>query len=132
MRSPSLRNTLARAVIAALALLLSSLAVPPPMARADAAHDSLVVRTDRGWVRGAARRDGGRPLPVLVWLHGGGNAYGAGSDYDGSMLAARGVVVVTVNYRLGALGFLAHPALLSESEDHASGDYGLVTPPPHE
>ncbi|MFI5685424.1 carboxylesterase/lipase family protein [Streptomyces sp. NPDC051636] len=65
-------------------------------------------------------------LPVLVWLHGGGNAYGAGSDYDGAALAARGVVVVTVNYRLGALGFLAHPALSAESSDHASGDYGLM------
>ncbi|MEV4331248.1 carboxylesterase family protein [Streptomyces sp. NPDC049597] len=68
----------------------------------------------------------GRPLPVLVWLHGGGNVYGAGSDYDGAALAARGVVVVTVNYRLGALGFLAHPALSAESADHASGDYGLM------
>ncbi|MER6615760.1 carboxylesterase/lipase family protein [Streptomyces xantholiticus] len=66
------------------------------------------------------------PLPVLVWLHGGGNAYGAGSDYNGAALAARGMVVVTVNYRLGALGFLAHPALSAESADHASGDYGLM------
>ncbi|QKV91420.1 carboxylesterase family protein [Streptomyces sp. NA02950] len=66
------------------------------------------------------------PLPVLVWLHGGGNAYGAGSDYDGAALAARGLVVVTVNYRLGALGFLAHPALSAESADRASGDYGLM------
>ncbi|MDC0770872.1 carboxylesterase/lipase family protein [Streptomyces sp. HD] len=208
MRSPSLRNALSRATTVLLALLLSFLTAPPSTARAAAAHDSLVVRTDRGWVRGAAHRDGGRvfqgipfaapptgrsrwrpprpaerwsgvrdataparpcpqlpltllpdggpvlpgesnrtgsttedclylnvwtpartigrPLPVLVWLHGGGNAYGAGSDYDGSALAARGVVVVTVNYRLGALGFLAHPALSSESRDHASGDYGLM------
>ncbi|MGW1245893.1 carboxylesterase/lipase family protein [Streptomyces bobili] len=71
-------------------------------------------------------RTGGQPLPVLVWLHGGGNTSGAGSDYDGSMLTARGVVVVTVNYRLGALGFLAHPALSAESTDRASGDYGLM------
>lgn len=63
---------------------------------------------------------------MLVWLHGGANAYGAGSDYDGAALAPRGVVVVTVNYRLGALGFLAHPALSAESADHASGDYGLM------
>ncbi|MEU6067549.1 carboxylesterase family protein [Streptomyces sp. NPDC047082] len=68
----------------------------------------------------------GRAWPVLVWLHGGGNAYGAGSDYDGSALARHGVVVVTVNYRLGALGFLAHPALSAESSDRASGDYGLM------
>jgi para-nitrobenzyl esterase len=71
-------------------------------------------------------RTGNRTLPVLVWLHGGGNAYGAGSDYNGAALAARGVVVVTVNYRLGALGFLSHPALSAESADHASGDYGLM------
>ncbi|WP_345663944.1 carboxylesterase/lipase family protein [Streptomyces venetus] len=71
-------------------------------------------------------RGSGRPAPVLVWLHGGANASGAGSDYDGAALAARGVVVVTVNYRLGALGFMAHPALSAESADHASGDYGLM------
>ncbi|MEU4495586.1 carboxylesterase family protein [Streptomyces sp. NPDC023998] len=71
-------------------------------------------------------RTGGRSRPVLVWLHGGGNTYGAGSDYNGAALAARGVVVVTVNYRLGALGFLAHPALSDESAEHASGDYGLM------
>ncbi|MDQ1012486.1 para-nitrobenzyl esterase [Streptomyces sp. V4I23] len=207
MRAPSLRHALARATAAVAALLLS-LTVPAPAARADSGPGSLAVRTDRGWVRGAADRDGGRvfqgipfaapptgelrwrppqpaarwsgvrdatepadpcpqlpltllpdggpvlpgesnrtgsttedclylnvwtpartggrPLPVLVWLHGGGNVYGAGSDYDGAALAARGVVVVTVNYRLGALGFLAHPALSAESADHASGDYGLM------
>ncbi|MGP3950029.1 carboxylesterase/lipase family protein [Streptomyces sp. 7N604] len=71
------------------------------------------------------RTSGGR-LPVLVWLHGGGNTYGAGSDYDAAALASRGMVVVTVNYRLGALGWLAHPALSAESTDAASGDYGLM------
>ncbi|GGW42534.1 carboxylic ester hydrolase [Streptomyces lucensis JCM 4490] len=208
MRPSNLRKNLAHAVIAALALLLASVAVPPPVARADTAQSSLVVQTDRGRVRGAAHRDGGRVfqgipfaapptgrlrwrpprpaerwpdvrdatapappcpqlpltllpdggpvlpgessrtgsttedclylnvwtpartggrhLPVLVWLHGGGNAYGAGSDYDGSLLSAHGIVVVTVNYRLGALGFLAHPALSAESRGHASGDYGLM------
>ncbi|MER5975249.1 carboxylesterase family protein [Streptomyces sp. NPDC001857] len=207
MRAPNLRHALAGAAAAVAALLLS-LTVPPPTARADSAPDSLVVRTDRGWARGAAVHDGGRvfqgipfaapptgelrwrpprpapqwsgvrdateparpcpqlpltllpdggpvlpgesnrtgsttedclylnvwtpartdgrPLPVLVWLHGGGNVYGAGSDYDGAALAARGVVVVTVNYRLGALGFLAHSALSAEGADHASGDYGLM------
>ncbi|MFH8804227.1 carboxylesterase/lipase family protein [Streptomyces sp. NPDC017936] len=207
MRAPSLRPALARAT-AALSALLLSLTVPAPTARAASGPDTLVVRTDQGWVRGAAVRDGGRVfhgipfaapptgvlrwrpprpaapwpgtrdatapahpcpqlpltllpdggpvlpgesnrtgstvedclylnvwtparssgrrLPVLVWLHGGANAYGAGSDYDGAALAARGVVVVTVNYRLGALGFLSHPALSAESADHASGDYGLM------
>jgi para-nitrobenzyl esterase len=67
-----------------------------------------------------------RPMPVFVWLHGGSNIFGAGSDYDGSAFARRGIVVVTVNYRLGALGFLAHPALSAEGAGQASGDYGLM------
>src|SRR5690349_9988767 len=54
---------------------------------------------------------GGRP--VLVWIHGGGLVQDGARDYDGTKLAADGVVVVTINYRLGALGFLAHPALAS-------------------
>ncbi|WP_233342848.1 carboxylesterase/lipase family protein [Burkholderia cepacia] len=67
-------------------------------------------------------------LPVMVWIHGGGFQYGAGSHpmYDGTSLAAQGVVVVTLNYRLGLLGYLAHPALSSESPTHASGNYGLM------
>ncbi|HKA69169.1 MAG TPA: carboxylesterase family protein [Actinomycetes bacterium] len=67
----------------------------------------------------------GRGLPVLVWVHGGGFVTGAGREYDGSRLAADGVVVVTVNYRLGALGFLAHPALASPPGG-PSGNYGLM------
>jgi para-nitrobenzyl esterase len=65
----------------------------------------------------------GRRLPVMVWLHGGGFFGGAGSDYDPRPLAVKGgVVVVTLNYRLGALGFLAHPALDAAQK---SGDFGL-------
>lgn len=58
------------------------------------------------------------PLPVMVWLHGGGFTLGSGGlpPYDGKALAARGVVLVTVNYRLGHLGFFAHPALDAEAE----------------
>ncbi|GAB3062155.1 carboxylesterase family protein [Intrasporangium mesophilum] len=63
--------------------------------------------------------------PVLVWFHGGGNVLGAGRDYDPAQLAAKGIVVVTVNYRLGALGFLAHPALASYPGG-PSGNYGLM------
>jgi para-nitrobenzyl esterase len=67
-------------------------------------------------------------LPVMVWFHGGGYTAGAGSQgtYEGTKLARRGVVIVTVNYRLGALGFLAHPALTAESPLHSSGNYGLL------
>jgi para-nitrobenzyl esterase len=65
--------------------------------------------------------------PVMVWIHGGGLVTGESDDYDAARLAAQGnVVVVTINYRLGALGFLAHPALTTESADHASGNYGLM------
>lgn len=68
------------------------------------------------------------PRPVLVWFPGGGLANGSTSIplYDGAALARRSVVVITVAYRLGALGFLAHPALSAESPDHGSGNYGLL------
>ena len=67
-------------------------------------------------------------LPVLVWFFGGGFATGSGSDdhYDGERLAAEGAVVITVNYRCGLFGFLAHPALSAESEHGVSGNYGLL------
>ncbi len=67
-------------------------------------------------------------LPVLVFIHGGGFREGSVSAplYDGAALARRQLVVVTINYRLGAFGFLAHPALTRESEHHASGNYGLM------
>jgi para-nitrobenzyl esterase len=67
-------------------------------------------------------------LPVMVWLHGGNFTVGTGSapNIDGTNLARRGVGVVTLNYRLGALGFLAHPALSQESEKGTSGNYGLL------
>ena len=67
-------------------------------------------------------------LPVMVWIHGGGFVAGSGAEarYDGARLAARGIVVVTVNHRLNALGFLAHPELTAESDHHASGNYGLL------
>ena len=65
--------------------------------------------------------------PVMVWLHGGSNVHGWAGDpfFDGSALARRGVVVVAVNYRLGVLGFLTHPALAAESGRGVSGNYGL-------
>ena len=69
------------------------------------------------------RRDAKRP--VLVWIHGGGFTQDASRNYDGSKLASEGVVVVTINYRLGALGFLSHPALAA-SPGGSSGNYGLM------
>lgn len=64
--------------------------------------------------------------PVMVWIHGGALVTGESDDYDPTQIVERGdVIVVTINYRLGALGFLAHPAFTAEAPDHASGNYGL-------
>ncbi len=70
----------------------------------------------------------GDHLPVMVWIHGGGFFSGASDEqrHDGSALASKGVVLVAINYRLGVMGFLAHPELTAESPQHASGNYGLL------
>lgn len=96
---------------------LSRTPVPPLMS-----EDCLTLNV---WT--PARAAGDR-LPVIVWLHGGGFQFGSGSapETDGAALARRGVVLVTLNYRLGALGFLAHPALSRESSRKVSGNYGLL------
>ncbi len=67
-------------------------------------------------------------LPVLVYFYGGGFLAGDGSEprYDGEAMARRGIVSVTVNYRLGVFGFFSHPELTKESPHHASGNYGLL------
>ncbi|MBS1532526.1 MAG: carboxylesterase family protein, partial [Bacteroidetes bacterium] len=67
-------------------------------------------------------------LPVLVYYYGGGFVAGDGSEsrYDGESMATKGIVAVTVNYRLGIFGLFAHPELTKESEHHASGNYGLL------
>jgi len=68
------------------------------------------------------------PVPVMVWVHGGGNTAGSGMEalFNGEVLARHGVVVVNVNYRLGIFGFFAHPGLTKESPHHAAGNYGLA------
>jgi para-nitrobenzyl esterase len=73
-------------------------------------------------------RHAGRRLPVLVWVHGGAFKVGTASQplYDGAELARRGMVVVTLNYRLGRFGFLAHPALTHETPQGPLGNYGLL------
>lgn len=74
------------------------------------------------------RHSAGEKLPVMVWIYGGGLDGGSGSTplYAGDMLARRGVIVVTFNYRLGVFGFLAHPQLAQESPRHTTGNYGLL------
>jgi para-nitrobenzyl esterase len=66
-----------------------------------------------------------RALPVMVWIHGGDLTAGESNDYDPAGLVRDGVIVVTINYRLGALGFLAHPGLVTR-KGGPSGDYGLM------
>lgn len=70
----------------------------------------------------------GQKRPVMVWIHGGALTRGSGANrvYDGAALARKGVVLVTINYRLGPLGYLAHPELTAESPNHASGNYGVL------
>ncbi|WP_298746315.1 carboxylesterase family protein [uncultured Brevundimonas sp.] len=90
---------------------------PPPMS-----EDCLTLNV---WA--PADREG--PLPVMVWIHGGGlnNGSGTAALYDGTNLAKRGVVVVTINYRLGRLGFFDHPALAAEREHgEPAANYGLM------
>jgi para-nitrobenzyl esterase len=92
----------------------------PPMAQSE---DCLYLNV---WAPAAAKP--GQKLPVMVWIHGGSFTSGAGSVpfYDGSHFAERGVVLVTVNYRLGRLGFFAHPALTAENPQGALGNYGIM------
>ena len=75
-----------------------------------------------------AAKNANEKRPVLVYIHGGGFSEGSGSVavYDGEALAKKGVVVVIINYRLGVLGFLAHPEMTAGSSDHASGNFGLL------
>ncbi len=92
------------------------------MPRNGVGEDCLALNVWTGAASEAERR------PVLVYIHGGAYTGGSGDVllYDGEALAARGVVVVTINYRLGVFGFLSHPALTGESAHGASGNYGLL------
>lgn len=74
-----------------------------------------------------AAQNGGRRYPVMLWIHGGAYFLGSGSQFDPTTMVTQGdVIVVTINYRLGALGFLAHPALSAESPYGGSGNYGIM------
>lgn len=75
------------------------------------------------------RPAGARRLPVLVWIHGGAHVIGSGTFpvFDGTALARQGLIVVTINYRLGLLGYFAHPSLTAElPKDAPLGNYGLM------
>jgi para-nitrobenzyl esterase len=77
------------------------------------------------WTPARSARD---RIPVLVWIYGGGFNAGATSDpnYSGEKLAQKGVVLVSIAYRVGLLGFFAHPELSAKNPHHASGNYGLL------
>jgi para-nitrobenzyl esterase len=91
--------------------------------KAGISEDCLYLNVYTNSIDAPARR-----RPVLVWIHGGGFFAGFGGEerHNGVPLARKGAVVVTLNYRLGPFGFLAHPALAAESPHHAAGNYGLL------
>lgn len=80
------------------------------------------------WTPAALDRPARTRLPVLVYVYGGGFQAGDGSEkrYDGAAMAKRGIVVVTMNYRLGVFGSMTHPELTAQSPHRASGNYGLL------
>ena len=88
----------------------------------DAREDCLFINV---W---APRWPSRSRTPVMVWIPGGGNFAGGSHlpDFDGERLARRGIILVTLNYRLGAFGFFSHPALSRESPHHASGNQGIL------
>jgi para-nitrobenzyl esterase len=99
-----------------------------PFGGRDVEPGTLVGQEDCLYLNVWAPRTTPRRAPVMVWIHGGGNTIGEGGFYNGSQLAARhGVIVLTVNYRLGALGWFHHPVLTAgASPEDASGNYGTL------
>ncbi|HEV7384675.1 MAG TPA: carboxylesterase family protein [Phenylobacterium sp.] len=93
----------------------------PTQSKLPVSEDCLTLNVWAPAAKGPAR-------PVMVWIHGGGFTMGSGSQplFDGAKLARRGIVVVTLNYRLGRFGFFAHPALAAENPGAATGNYGLM------
>lgn len=100
----------------------------PPAQPKDLYFDGVLPQSEdcltlNVWTPSAAKN-----LPVMVWIHGGSLVGGSSAEpmYDGVRLAQHGIVLVSINYRLGLLGYLAHPALSAESAEHLSGNYGLL------
>ena len=90
-----------------------------PPVQITGSEDCLYLNIDR------PRHHSKEPLPVLVWFHGGGWVAGSSQDIDGRAIARYGLIVVTINYRLGALGFYASPELDREARDGVSGNLAL-------
>jgi para-nitrobenzyl esterase len=106
-----------------IAPLAATYQTPYPVRSYPSSEDCLYLNVFSPWPQ--PQKHG---YPVMVWFHGGSNRVGTGADesYNGSSLASHGVIVVTINYRLGVMGFLAHPELTAESPHHSSGNYGLL------
>jgi para-nitrobenzyl esterase len=103
-----------------------SLPIPPNTVPVPGSADSEDCLFLNVYAPADRSNDGGERLPVLFWIHGGSNQYGEGSSYDPTPLVTQGhIIVVTINYRLGALGWLAHP-LLDVNGPNSSGNYGLM------
>jgi len=90
---------------------------PSPMS-----EDCLYLNVRSGNLGGAAKQ------PVMVWIHGGGHQFGSGdfNYYQSNALPKKGVVLVTINYRLGAMGYMAHPAISATDPNGVSGNYGTL------
>ena len=102
-------------------ILLADKFGPTPVQGGRGSEDCLYLNV---WSPAKSAKD---RIPVLVWIYGGGFTAGATSDasYNGANLAKKGVVLVSIAYRVGQLGFLAHPELSAEAKNHVSGNYGL-------
>ncbi len=100
---------------------------PSPFGIASVTEDCLFLNVFTPVPKPDDRDDSpSRGHPVMVWIHGGALILWESDDFVPTKLVKEGgVIVVTINYRLGALGFLAHPALSAESTDHVSGNYGI-------
>ncbi len=97
---------------------------PSPFGVASTSEDCLYLNVYTPSRERGEDHDG---FPVMVWIHGGALVVGESDDYDPVRLVEQGgVIVVTINYRLGLLGYMAHPALSAESPEHISGNYGLM------
>ena len=99
---------------------------PVPLDGSPRPYDSEDCLTLNVWTTNLSRDSAAQP--VIVWIHGGSNIAGTSSrpHYDGTKLSQRGAVVVSINYRVGVMGFFAHPALSREGRAHASGNYALL------
>ncbi len=100
----------------------ASLLLPTAKGLGETSEDCLYLNV---WTAASSARE---RRPVMVYIHGGGYRDGSGSAlvFNGEALAKKGVILVTTNYRVGILGFFAHPELTKESDYHASGNYGLL------